>query len=95
MEALIGNAINRILPTRGIAVTMLRYKFRVLTSDPKRRMRPKLKSELRRLRAVESVIGQLKSGDRMDRNYFWQHQGGAMNDVLTAVGYNFRRLIDG
>jgi transposase, IS5 family len=29
----------------------------------------------------------------MDRNYLWHRQGDAINAVLVAAGYNFRRLI--
>lgn len=52
-----------------------------------------LKRELRRRSAVEPVIGHLKSEHRMGRNYLWYHQGDAINAVLAAAGYNFRRLI--
>ena len=56
-------------------------------------MTPKIKRELRRRSAVEPVIGHLKSEHRMGRNYLWHRQGDAINAVLAAVGYNFRRLI--
>src|SRR5205823_3559961 len=69
------------------------YKFRVFTSGQKRRMTPKIKRELRRRSAVEPVIGHLKSEHRMGRNYLWHRQGDAINAVLAAIGYNFRRLI--
>ena len=29
----------------------------------------------------------------MGRNYLWRRQGDAINAVLAAAGYNFRRLI--
>ena len=29
----------------------------------------------------------------MGRNYLWLRRGDAINAVLAAVGYNFRRLI--
>ena len=29
----------------------------------------------------------------MGRNYLWYRQGDAINAVLAAAGYNFRRLI--
>ena len=29
----------------------------------------------------------------MGRNYLWHRQGDAINAVLAAAGYNFRRLI--
>ncbi|MGH6679761.1 MAG: IS5/IS1182 family transposase, partial [Bradyrhizobium sp.] len=69
------------------------YKFRVFTSGQKRRVTPKIKRELRRRSAIEPVIGHLKSEHRMGRNYLWRRQGDAINAVLAAAGYNFRRLI--
>jgi hypothetical protein len=43
--------------------------------------------------AVEPVIGHLKDDHRMGRNYLAQAAGDAINAVLAAAGYNFRRLI--
>jgi hypothetical protein len=45
------------------------YKFRVFTSEQKRRMMPKIKRELCRRSAIEPAIGHLKSEHRMGRNY--------------------------
>jgi IS5 family transposase len=95
MEALVGNTIERILGDKGYRGHNAPpdYKFRVFTSGQKRRVTPKIKRELRRRSAVEPVIGHLKSEHRMGRNYLWHRHGDAINAVLAAVGYNFRRLI--
>jgi IS5 family transposase len=95
MESLVGNTIERILADKGYRGhnAPADYKFRVFTSGQKRRMTPKIKRELRRRSAVEPVIGHLKSEHRMGRNYLWHSNGDAINAVLAAVGYNFRRLI--
>lgn len=95
MEALIGNTIERILADKGYRGHNAPpdYRFRVFTSGQKRRMTPKIKRELRRRSAIEPVIGHLKSDHRMGRNYLWHREGDATNAVLSAVGYNFRRLI--
>jgi IS5 family transposase len=95
MEALVGNTIERILADKGYRGhnAPLDYKFRVFISGQKRRMTPKIKRELRRRSAIEPVIGHLKSEHRMGRNYLWHRQGDAINAVLAAAGYNFRRLI--
>ena len=69
------------------------YKFKVFTSGQKRRVTSQIKRELRRRSAIEPVIGHLKSEHRMGRNYLWHRQGDAINAVLAAAGYNFRRLI--
>jgi IS5 family transposase len=39
------------------------------------------------------VIGHLKSDHRMDRNQLAHAEGDAINVVLAAAGYNFRRLL--
>jgi IS5 family transposase len=95
MEVLVGNIIERILADKGYRGHNAPpdYKFRVFTSGQKRRMTPAIKRELRRRSAIEPVIGHLKSEHRMGRNYLWHRQGDAINAVLAAVGYNFRRLI--
>ena len=95
MEALVGNTIERILADKGYRGHNAPpdYKFRVFTSGQKRRVTPKIRRELHRRSAVEPVIGHLKSEHRMGRNYLWYRQGDAINAVLAAAGYNFRRLI--
>jgi len=95
MEALIGNVIERLLADKGYRGHNAPpdYKFRVFTSGQKRRVTQKIKRELRRRSAIEPVIGHLKSEHRMGRNYLGHREGDAINAVLAAVGYNFRRLI--
>ncbi|MGF6313524.1 hypothetical protein ABIB82_007669 [Bradyrhizobium sp. i1.8.4] len=95
MEALIGNTIERVLFDKGYRCHNAPpdYKFRVFTSGQKRRVTPKIKRELRRRSAVEPVIGHLKPEHRLGPNCFWHRAGDAVNAVLAAAGYNFRRLI--
>ena len=49
--------------------------------------------EMRRRAAVEPVIGHLKAEHRMGRNHLAHPVGDAINAVLAAAGYNFRRLL--
>ena len=95
MEALVGNTIKRILADKGYRGHNAppNYKFRVFTSGQKLRMTPQIKREMRRRSAVEPVIGHLKNEHRMGRNYLAHRQGDCNNAILSAVGYNFRRLI--
>ena len=95
MQALIGNIIGRLVLDKGYRGHNAppEYKFRVFISGQKRRVTPQIKRELRRRSAVEPVIGHLKSEHRMGRNFLWHPQGDAINAVLAAAGYNFRRLI--
>lgn len=46
---------------------------------------------MRRLLAVEPVIGHLKDQHRMGRNYLVT--ASYLNAILAGAGYNFRRLI--
>jgi IS5 family transposase len=70
------------------------HKFKVFTSGQQRRMTPAIKREKRRRSAVEPVIGHIKNGHRMNRNYLAGPQGDAINAVLAAAGYNFRLLLN-
>jgi IS5 family transposase len=57
------------------------HRFCVYTAGQKRRA------------AVEPVIGHLKDDHRMGRHYLAHAAGDAINAVLAAAGYYFRRLI--
>jgi IS5 family transposase len=95
IEKTIGNSLERILADAGYRGhnAPLSYKFKVYTSGQKRRMTPAIKREMKRRAAVEPVIGHIKNGHRMDRNYLAGTQGDAINAILAATGYNFRILL--
>ena len=59
----------------------------------KRRVTSAIKRQMRRRAAVEPVIGHMKHGHRMDRNYLAHKQGDAINPILAAAGYNFRLIL--
>src|SRR5262249_32854466 len=82
-------------PTPAIAATTPRSitKFKVYTSGQKRRVTPQIKREFKRRAAIEPVIGHLKEHHRMGRNFLAHASGDAINVVLAAAGYNFRRLL--
>jgi IS5 family transposase len=52
-----------------------------------------IRREMRRRTAIEPVIGQMKSGRRMGRNYLKGRDGDRNNAVLAAAGYNFSLLL--
>jgi IS5 family transposase len=58
-----------------------------------RRVTPQIKREFKRRAAIEPVIGHLKEHHRMGRNHLAHASGDAINAVLAAAGYNFRRLL--
>lgn len=51
--------------------------------------------KLKHRAAIEPVIGHLKSDCRLERNYLPGEAGNAMNAILSAAAYNFRKLLKG
>jgi transposase, IS5 family len=64
----------------------------VVRMIPKRATRA-LKRMLRRRAAIEPTIGHLKSDNRLNRNYLTGQVGDKINAVLSAAGYNLRKLL--
>jgi IS5 family transposase len=58
-----------------------------------RRVTAPIRREMKRRVAVEPVIGHIKAEHRMDRNYLKGRDGGRINVVLAAAGYNFGLLL--
>lgn len=95
IERQIGSTINRLVADKGYRGHNApeKYKFRIYLSGQRRGVTEAIKRDLKRRSAVEPVIGHAKSDHRMDRNYLKGSQGDAINVVLAAAGYNFRRLL--
>ncbi len=95
IEALIGNTLERIVADAGYRGhnAPSEYKFKVYTAGQKRRVTDQIKRAFKRRTAIEPVIGHLKEEHRMGRNHLAHTSGDAINVVLAAAGYNFRRLI--
>jgi IS5 family transposase len=95
MQALVGNTLTRIVTDAGYRGHNAppEQKFAVFTAGQKRRVTPTIKRQMKRRAAVEPVIGHLKNDHRMRRNHLAHETGDAINAVLVAVGYNFRRLL--
>jgi IS5 family transposase len=66
---------------------------RVFISGQKRGVFGAIKRELRRRSAIEPLIGHLKAEGHLGRCYLKGRAGDAANAVLTAVGYNLRRIL--
>src|SRR4029077_15482985 len=66
---------------------------RVFISGQKRGVFGAIKRELRRRSAIEPVIGHLKAEGHLGRCYLKGRAGDATNVILSAVGYNFRRIL--
>jgi transposase, IS5 family len=95
MEALIGNVLDRCITDAGYRGHNAPpdHKFKVYTAGQKRRVTPQIKREFKRRAAIEPVIGHLKQEHRMGRNHLAHASGDAINVILAAAGYNFRRLL--
>ncbi len=95
IETLVGNVLERVIADAGYRGHNAppEHRFRVYTTGQKRRVTEQIKREFKRRAAIEPVIGHLKNDHRMGRNYLAHSTGDAINAVLAAVGYNFRRLI--
>ena len=95
IEAQVGATLKRIITDAGYKGhnAPQTHRFRVYTAGQKRGMTDAIKRQMKRRAAVEPVIGHLKDDHRMDRNHLAGHLGDAVNAVLAAVGYNFKRLL--
>lgn len=64
-----------------------------LANRRKSSMKPSEWRWFKRRSAIEPVIGHMKQGNRMDRNYLKGTDGDKMNAILAACGFNFRKLL--
>jgi len=64
----------------------------VVRTIPKRATRA-FRRMLKRRAAIEPTIGHMKSDNRMNRNYLTGQVGDKINAVLSAAGYNLRKLL--
>jgi len=64
-----------------------------LATRRKNSMKPSEWRWFKRRSAIEPVIGHLKQGHRMDRNYLKGTEGDQMNAILAACGFNLRKLL--
>jgi transposase, IS5 family len=95
IEAQTGARLERVVVDRGYRGHNAPpdHRFKVYLSGQKRNVTKAIKRDLRRRSAVEPVIGHAKDEHRLGRNYLAHAAGDAINAVLAAAGYNFRRLI--
>src|SRR3989475_3223837 len=95
IRALLGNVLERIIADAGYRGHNAppEHKFRVYTAGQKRRINQQIKREFKRRAAIEPVIGHLKEHHPIGRNHLAHASGDAINAVLAAAGYNFRRLL--
>lgn len=95
IEAMTGAALSRILADAGYKGHNAppEHRFKVYTQGQKRGVTGAIRRQMKRRAAVEPVIGHCKEDHRMGRNFLAHRDGDAINAVLAAAGYNFRRLL--
>jgi len=92
-ERLTGCPIERAYVDKGYRGHNTDNPRRVFISGQKRGVFGVIKRELRRRSAIEPVIGHLKAEGHLGRCYLKGRAGDAANAILSAVGYNFRRIL--
>jgi len=66
----------------------------VYRSKQKKGITPAIKNLLKRRSSIEPVIGHMKQSHHMDRNHLKGQLGDAINAVASAIGFNFRQLMN-
>jgi IS5 family transposase len=92
-EQLTGCQIERAYVDKGYRGHDTENPRRVFISGQNRGVFGVIKRELRRRSAIEPVIGHLKAEGHLGRCYLKGRAGDAANAILSAVGYNFRRIL--
>ncbi len=92
-QKLTGCEIERAYVDKGYRGHDTENPRRVFISGQKRGVFGAIKRELRRRSAIEAVIGHLKAEGHLARCYLKGREGDAANAILTAVGYNLRRVL--
>jgi transposase, IS5 family len=95
IEKITGATLSRILADAGYKGHNAppSHKMRVYTSGQKRGVTEAIERLMKRRAAVEPVIGHMKQDHRLGRNRLAHAAGDAINAVLAAAGYNFRRIL--
>jgi transposase, IS5 family len=92
-QKLTGCEIERAYVDKGYRGHDAPHPRRVFISGQKRGVFGAIKRELRRRSAIEPVIGHMKAEGHLGRCYLKGRAGDAANAILTAAGYNFRRIL--
>jgi IS5 family transposase len=92
-QKLTGCEIERAYVDKGYRGHDAQNPRRVFISGQKRGVFGVIKRELKRRAAIEPVIGHMKAEGHLGRCYLKGRDGVAANAVITAVGFNFRRIL--
>ena len=93
LEQLTGTETRRLHVDKGYRGHNHQEKFRVWITGQARGVTAPIRREMKPRAAVEPVIGHVRAGHRMGRNYPKGRDGDRNNAVLAAAGYNFSLLL--
>jgi transposase, IS5 family len=94
VERLTGHTLQDVMVDQGYRGHGYKGSARVhVVRTIPRRAKRALRRMLKRRAAIEPTIGHLKSDNRLDRNYLTGRVGDRINAVLSAAGYNLRKLL--
>ncbi len=91
------NAITNHIPKqvyvhRGYRTAYLGQQTDVIIKGQKRHSK-EIKRCMKRRNSVEPIIGHLKAGHKMQRNWLKGHLGDIMAQILTASGLNLKKIL--
>ncbi len=92
-QILTGREIERAFADKGYRGHDACNPRRVFISGQKRGVFGVIKRQLKRRSAIEPAIGHMKSEGHLGRCYLKGRDGDAANAILSAIGYNFRRVL--
>ena len=92
-QKLTGGEIERRYGDKGYRGHHVENPPRIFISDQKRGVFGVIKCELRRRSAIEAAIGHLKTEGHLGRCHPKGRAVDAANAILSAVGYNYRRIL--
>ena len=92
-QRIIGKLPARVYADKGYRGAKKGASVELFTSGQKRGVDKKRKKLLLRRAAVEPVIGHLKSGHRLSRNFLKGIDGDKNNAVLAGIGFNLAKLL--
>lgn len=92
-KKIVGKLPFRIYADKGYRGASPPVGVNIFISGQKRGLDKKTKRLLKRRSAVEPIIGHLKDGNRMRRNFLKGIDGDKINVILAAAGRNFAKLM--
>ena len=92
IESTTGQGVVNMFVDLGYCGNNYQKKGKIHTRRTKKTLTPKLKAMQKRRSAVEPVIGHLKQYGRMGRNYLKGIIGDILNPIISAIGFNLRRI---